>query len=99
MSKPAISGTLTIRPPSFSSASACSSGVSVQGAVVVAAADGDAEDRHAGGARLVDQAVHIAAAKQFAEQDEDVTLAEQGRLRDVPQGFVFGHISRYYSKV
>jgi hypothetical protein len=69
---------LMMRPPSFASASACSSGVQgAQAAVVVAAADGDADDGHAGRARFVDQAVHIATAEQFAEQDEDVALAEQ----------------------
>ncbi len=64
-----------------------------QGVVLIAAADGDADDRHAGGTRFIDQAVHIAAPEQLAEQDEDVALAEGGRLRDMPQGIEFGHCS------
>src|SRR5205823_3928310 len=73
-------------------------GQGAQRTVLVAAADGDAEDGHAGGARLVDQAVRVTTAEQFAEQDEYVTLAEQVRVGDVSQGFVFGHIIRYLYK-
>ena len=59
--------------------------------VFVAAADRDAHDGHAGGARFVDQAVDVATAEQFAEQDEHVALLERVGGRDVPKGSQFAH--------
>lgn len=60
-------------------------GQRAQRVVVVAAADGDADDGHAGGARLVDEAVDIAATEQLAEQDEHIAFAEQFGVGDVAQ--------------
>ncbi len=65
--------------------------------VFVAAAHGHADDVHAGLARFVDQAVGVAAAEQFAEQDEDVAGAEQIALRKLSQGACLSHIFQSFS--
>ena len=51
--------------------------------VLIAASDGDADDRHARLARLVDQAIGIAATEQLAEQHKDIAFAKNVGLRNV----------------
>jgi hypothetical protein len=81
--QPAISGALMMRPPRLASASATSA-VSARSVVLVAPSDGDADDGHARFARLVHQTVGVPSAKQFAKQDEDITLAENVVARNFP---------------
>ena len=51
-------------------------GQRAQGVVLVAAANGDADDGHARLARLVDQAVGVTAAEQLTEQHKDIAFAK-----------------------
>ena len=52
---------------------------------LVAPPDGDADNRHAGLAGFVHQAIGIAPAKQFTKQDEHVARTKEVVLRKVAQ--------------
>src|SRR3990167_6180382 len=51
-------------------------GQRAQGVVLVAATDGDADNRHACPASLVDQPIGVASAKQLAKKHKNITLPE-----------------------
>ena len=58
-------------------------GQRAQRIVLIATANGDADDRHARLACLVDQAIGVAASEQFAKQHKDIAFAKDIGLRNV----------------
>ena len=60
--------------------------------IFITATQGDTHNGHPGIPGLIDQTIGITTAKQFAKEDEDISLLEYVLLRYFTKWVQFGHM-------